>query len=144
VTVVLPANGVADLSDAITTPWVQQQCNIYGVLGGGLWTFSFAEDEWNMVTGGQAQSLTFEDGTEIQKEATSTQYADTFVDRVLLGYTSDSDILLSAIERALTSTMNSIWYSPSQGGTFSNYMSWGTQPDGYYYQQELGEVYRLE
>jgi antitoxin component HigA of HigAB toxin-antitoxin module len=40
--------------------------------------------------------------------------------------TADSEgvVLLDSIMDALNSTLNDVWYSPSQGGTFSNFLSW--------------------
>lgn len=116
--------------------WLQQSCIVQGHAGKGTWYFDYLVDEWEMVTAGKAAALDLPGFRHtVVKDTKEIRTAD-IIRRMRSRSDVDShqsELLVQALVRGVNNSMNGVWYLPSQGGTFSNVMSWATKPDGYYY-----------
>jgi hypothetical protein len=117
-----------------------QQCWIDANIGWGSWHFKYEKDKWHMMKSGRAVSVQM-NGLKVSRvEDHGKSKLVEKIDQEIISHTQmigtqeeQSHILIEAIARAFKSTLNNVWYKPSYDVTFSNIMSWGTEPDGYYY-----------
>jgi hypothetical protein len=129
--VLLPSYGFQDVFT--DTPWVRQRCGVRAVMGHGKWTFNYLVDEWDMVTSGQATSFALSQYLDLERYQTNDIYANKIASLFEKVQDRPFDFLVPYIQRSIESLANDVWYAPSEEPTYSNFMSWGILPDGYYY-----------
>ncbi|KAJ3326275.1 hypothetical protein HDV06_000151 [Boothiomyces sp. JEL0866] len=117
------------LSDADSGYGVLQDCIFVTKFGQGEIKMSFVSDEWEMVAINEIVTITVGDISVTQRDSGGTNFID-FAN----GLTGDNYNLTARFHRVLLHSFGNASFASSQGASFSNILSEGTLPDGYYHE----------
>ncbi|KAJ3141942.1 anaphase-promoting complex subunit Hcn1 [Physocladia obscura] len=101
---------------------VQQRCVLKYIMGSGTIKFTFVSDEWEMVTGGQMDSIQLQ-GTIITQNMAQQYFFDDVANSMgsIMQYANIVDWFIEAF----IDCMNSTKYQPTQAGVISSLFQWG-------------------
>ncbi|KAJ3119474.1 hypothetical protein HK100_000297 [Physocladia obscura] len=128
VQVLLPA-GLHNWNGAVDQV-VSQKCVMQYVTGDGEIAFTFFADEWLMVTGGQMNSITLNDGEHsssivVTQNMAGQQYFFDDITPFMGPATKHASTIMTWFSQVFTACTNGTSYPPTQSGSVASLFQWG-------------------